>query len=35
MSKVRAPNGVLADVSMRPNRPVSASRTETDAGAAP
>jgi len=35
MSKVRAPNGVLADVSIRPNRPVSAGRTETDAGAAP
>jgi hypothetical protein len=26
---------VLADVSIRPNRPVSAGRTETDAGAAP
>jgi two-component system sensor kinase FixL len=36
MSKVRAPNGVLADVAIRPARPVSAAgRTETDAGAAP
>jgi two-component system, LuxR family, sensor kinase FixL len=35
MPKVRAPNGVLADVAIRPNRPISAGRTETDAGAAP
>jgi signal transduction histidine kinase len=35
MAKVRAPNGALADVSIRPTRPRSAGRTESDAGAAP
>jgi len=36
MTKVRAPNGVLADVSShRTARPVSAARAETDAGTAP
>ncbi|HEX7977109.1 MAG TPA: ATP-binding protein, partial [Gemmatimonadaceae bacterium] len=36
MSKVRAPNGALADVSIRrATRPVSAGRTESDAGASP